>query len=83
MEGGQVVAGLKYGHDFGSKQYALVELLPAMYHAVAYGIQFVEALKHGVFACSEHFEDKLHACSVFLDGTVNLDLLSVVLQFEE
>ena len=83
VEGSQVVAQGELLHHLGGEQYALVELLSTVYHAVTYGIQLVEVFQYGMFACGEHFEDELHTGGMLLDGAVYLEFLAIELELDE
>ena len=83
VERGQIVALGEVGHHLGSEANALVELLAAVHHAVAYGIEFVKILEHGVVAGGEHLEDPLHTGSVLGDGALHLVFLAVELDGDE
>ena len=42
VQGSQVVAGCECLEYIGSEQYALVELLASVYHAVTYGVDLIK-----------------------------------------
>ena len=79
----KVVASLEIAHDLGGEEDALRELLAAMHHAMAYGIEFVEVFQHGMFALGEELEDKLHASGVLGNRSFELEFLAIGLIFDK
>ena len=79
VQGRQVVACAEGFHDFGGEKHAFVELLTAVYHAVSYGIQLVQAVEYGVVSCGEYLENPLYSRGMLFNRTLHPVFLSIEL----
>jgi len=77
VQGSQVRALFKLLQHFVSQDNTLVELLTAMHHAVAHGINLVKTLDDTNLRISEQREDELHTLGMLGNVVHNLLLLTI------
>ena len=73
----EVCALLEYLEHFVCKQHALVELLSSVYHAVSYGIDFLQVFDDADFWVNEQAEDELYTLCVLWNVVHHRLLLAV------
>ena len=77
VQGSQVGALLKLLQHLVGQDDALVELLAAMHHAVAYGVNLLQVFDDANLRIGQKREDKLNALGMLRDVVHNLALLSI------
>ena len=73
----QVVAGFKGSQHLRRQQDRLAELLAAVHHAMAHGINFVHGLHHAILGAGQRLQDEFHTGCVLRDVLLQDFLLAV------
>ena len=84
MERSQVVASDKGIKHLLGQEHRLTELLTAMHHTVAYGVNLIQTLDSTIFSAGQRLQNKLYTHSMFGDILLqNLLLTAGQSEFQE